>query len=110
MNSIFPRTCKFPTSSAGIWTTLGTFCGTRAWTTLWLAGAPPGSAGVSRHRADPDPQRVVKAGRVVELAMSLGPEIAEVPDVTGLPEREARLILTQQGFTLGTWKRSSGST
>lgn len=50
----------------------------------------------------PDPQRVVKAGRVVELAMSLGPEIAEVPDVTGLPEREARLILTQQGFTLGS--------
>lgn len=50
---------------------------------------------------DPDPQRTVKAGRVVELAMSLGPEIAQVPDVTGLPEREARLILTQQGFTLG---------
>src|SRR5690606_28567507 len=49
----------------------------------------------------PDPHRTVKMRRAIHVTMSLGPDRAPTPDVRGLPEREARLLITQEGFVLG---------
>ncbi|MBI2914377.1 MAG: PASTA domain-containing protein, partial [Firmicutes bacterium] len=50
---------------------------------------------------DPGPDRMVKKGRTVWAVLSLGPEVRSVPAVEGLPLREAKLGVTQEGFTLG---------
>lgn len=50
---------------------------------------------------NPEPERTVRMGRTIQVTMSLGPDRGPVPDVTNLPERQARLLVTQQGFTLG---------
>ena len=51
---------------------------------------------------DPEPGRQVREGRKIWATVSLGPEVGEVPDVVGRPLRDARVMLTQQGFVLGT--------
>lgn len=45
--------------------------------------------------------RKVRAGRVITLTISKGPEYADVPDVTGMPLREARIELQNAGFEVG---------
>lgn len=50
---------------------------------------------------EPVAGRMVKQGRPIEVRVSLGKQILEVPDVAGLSPREARLTLTQAGFVLG---------
>ncbi|MBO8142235.1 MAG: Stk1 family PASTA domain-containing Ser/Thr kinase [Firmicutes bacterium] len=52
-------------------------------------------------RQNPEAGRVVRQGRTVYVTISRGPELGIVPDVTGRPVREARLILTQEGYVLG---------
>ncbi len=51
---------------------------------------------------EPSAGRTVREGREVAVQVSRGPEYVEVPDVIGLSFREARLQLTQAGFTLGS--------
>ena len=50
---------------------------------------------------EPVAGRIVKQGRPIEVRVSMGPQILEVPDVAGMSPREARLALTQAGFVLG---------
>jgi len=50
---------------------------------------------------EPVAGRTVKQGRPIEVRVSLGRQVLEVPDVTGMTPREARLTLTQAGFVLG---------
>lgn len=50
---------------------------------------------------DPSPGRTVKQNRVIFVRLSRGAEYVDMPDVVGLTLREARLNLTQAGFTLG---------
>ncbi|HEY8497173.1 MAG TPA: Stk1 family PASTA domain-containing Ser/Thr kinase [Limnochordales bacterium] len=52
-------------------------------------------------RQSPEGGRTVRAGRTVHVTLSRGPELGVVPDVTGRPLREARLMLTQEGYVLG---------
>ncbi|MDQ7793669.1 MAG: Stk1 family PASTA domain-containing Ser/Thr kinase [bacterium] len=60
--------------------------------------APPGQ--VLRQR--PEAGVLVREGRVIELWISRGRELVEeVPNVVGLPIREARLALFQEGLTVG---------
>ncbi len=60
--------------------------------------APPGH--VLRQR--PEAGVFVREGRVIELWISKGRELVEeVPNVVGLPIREARVVLLQAGLTVG---------
>lgn len=52
-------------------------------------------------RQTPPAQRIVRQGRTVEVVLSRGPEVGVVPDFTGLSLREARIAVTQAGYTLG---------
>ncbi|HEY8418794.1 MAG TPA: PASTA domain-containing protein, partial [Limnochordales bacterium] len=52
-------------------------------------------------RQNPEAGRTVRQGRTVHVTLSRGPELGIVPDVTGRPLREARLVLTQEGYVLG---------
>lgn len=52
-------------------------------------------------RQNPEGGRTVRQGRTVYITLSRGPELGVVPDVTGRPLREARLVLTQEGYVLG---------
>lgn len=52
-------------------------------------------------RQNPEGGRTVREGRTVYVTLSRGPELGIVPDVTGRPLREARLVLTQEGYVLG---------
>jgi len=47
-----------------------------------------------------EPNKVIKKGRIVGVDISLGPEMRLLPDVTGDPERVARLRLTNEGFAV----------
>ncbi|MEG6615246.1 Stk1 family PASTA domain-containing Ser/Thr kinase [Peptococcaceae bacterium 1198_IL3148] len=47
---------------------------------------------------DPEPDAKAKQGRVVTLTVSLGPEMAKLPDVMGLPISEVRLALQNLDF------------
>jgi serine/threonine-protein kinase len=49
---------------------------------------------------DPIPGEVVKEGSTVTLTVSSGPAIVQVPDVSGLPQREATEALEEEGFTV----------
>lgn len=51
-------------------------------------------------RQSPEAGRVVRKGREISVALSRGPELGSVPDVTGQPVRDARVLLTQAGYTL----------
>ncbi|MBO8167836.1 MAG: Stk1 family PASTA domain-containing Ser/Thr kinase [Thermoanaerobacteraceae bacterium] len=46
----------------------------------------------------PEAGEKVKKGRIIELTVSLGPPMVEVPEVIGLTEREARIILDNEGL------------
>jgi len=49
----------------------------------------------------PPAGRPVRAGRLVELIPSRGPELVEVPELKGLSLLEAQLEISARGFTLG---------
>lgn len=53
---------------------------------------------------EPVAGRMVKQNRTVEVRVSKGAQVVEMPTVTGLTPREARLTLTQAGFVLGEEK------
>ncbi len=52
-------------------------------------------------RQTPPAERIVRQGRHILIALSRGPEIGLVPDIVGMPLREARIAVTQAGYTLG---------
>lgn len=52
-------------------------------------------------RQQPPAGRPVRAGRLVELIPSRGPELLEVPQLVGLSLLEAQLALAARGFTIG---------
>ncbi|HLT58791.1 MAG TPA: Stk1 family PASTA domain-containing Ser/Thr kinase [Limnochordales bacterium] len=52
-------------------------------------------------RQNPEGGRIVREGRTIYVTLSQGPELGVVPDVTDRPLREARLMLTQEGYVLG---------
>lgn len=53
----------------------------------------------------PDSGAKVKKGRKIAVTVSKGKEIAVVPDVRNLSERQARIELKKHGFTLGKVKK-----
>lgn len=52
-------------------------------------------------RQTPPAERTVRQGRHIRVVLSRGPELGVVPDVVALPLREARIAVTQAGYTLG---------
>lgn len=56
---------------------------------------------------DPVPQTVVDEGSTVRLSVSTGPALVEIPDVSGLTEKEARKRLTDQGLLVSVVKKGS---
>lgn len=52
-------------------------------------------------RQNPSADRIVRQGRQVRVVLSRGPETGVVPDVVGMPLRDARIAVTQAGYTLG---------
>ncbi|MCS7172283.1 MAG: PASTA domain-containing protein [Armatimonadetes bacterium] len=50
----------------------------------------------------PPPGMRVREGRVVQVVVSQGPELVQVPDVTNRPLAEARILLAQARLRLGT--------
>ena len=46
----------------------------------------------------PGPGELVKKSRIVELDVSLGPQMVKVPDVIGLSEREAKVEIANAGL------------
>lgn len=52
-------------------------------------------------RQNPAADRTVRQGRSIRVVLSRGPEMGVVPDVVGMALREARVAVTQAGFTLG---------
>jgi len=50
---------------------------------------------------DPPPERRVKEGRTVNVVVSLGPELIQVPNVVGRELEEARLLLEQARLRAG---------
>jgi len=53
----------------------------------------------------PEKGEKVKKGRKIALVLSKGKEIAVIPDVRNLSERQARIELKKHGFTLGNVKK-----
>jgi len=51
---------------------------------------------------DPEPGSMAPKGSVVTIVYSEGPPLAEVPEVKGLEEAEARQLLREAGFRIGT--------
>ncbi len=54
---------------------------------------------------DPEPGRPVKPGRRVSVALSLGEEFANIPELFGESLRSARLLLDRAGLTTGSVSR-----
>lgn len=52
-------------------------------------------------RQQPPAGRPVRAGRMVEIIPSRGPELVEVPKLVGLSLLEAQIAVSAHGFTLG---------
>lgn len=50
---------------------------------------------------EPKAESRVKAGRVIDVVVSLGPDQAVVPDLLGKTEREAEVALENEGLVLG---------
>lgn len=48
----------------------------------------------------------VKKGRKIALVLSKGKEIAVIPDVRGISERQARIEMKKAGFTIGKVKKT----
>ncbi len=53
----------------------------------------------------PEKGEKVKKGRKIALVISKGKEIAVIPDVRNISERQARIELKKHGFTLGNVKK-----
>jgi serine/threonine-protein kinase len=53
----------------------------------------------------PEAGEKVKKGRVIDVVVSKGQEIAAVPDVKELSENQAKLALKKQGFLIGKIRR-----
>lgn len=51
---------------------------------------------------NPEAERKVKAGRIIDLVLSKGPLVLEVPNVVGMEERNATIELFNAGFEVGT--------
>lgn len=49
----------------------------------------------------PGARSLVKRGSVVRVTVSLGPEVAEVPDLSDLPLAAAQVVLSDAGLTMG---------
>lgn len=49
---------------------------------------------------DPPPERTVRKDRVIEIVLSLGPDLEEVPDLIGKTELEARIMLDDIGLDI----------
>jgi serine/threonine-protein kinase len=49
----------------------------------------------------PPPGMRVREGRVIQVVVSQGPEMVQVPDVTNRPLHEARILITQARLRLG---------
>jgi len=50
---------------------------------------------------DPNPGAEIKKGRDIRILLSKGPKIITMPNVIGLPLRQARLVLEESGLCLG---------
>jgi len=50
---------------------------------------------------DPSPGSELKKGRDIHILLSRGPKVITVPNVAGLPVRQARLVLEESGLCLG---------
>lgn len=51
---------------------------------------------------EPEAESVVKKGRTVKLTVSLGPQLALVPNVKGKTLTEASILITNAGFKVGS--------
>lgn len=58
---------------------------------------------------DPVPESVVDEGSTVTLSVSTGPALVEIPDVSGLTEKEARQRLLDQGLVVSVVNKNSDS-
>ena len=61
-------------------------------------------------RQQPEGEKVVRSGRVVQITPSRGPELLEVPDIVGKPLLQAQIILLEAGFVLGQQNTRSSDT
>ena len=50
---------------------------------------------------EPKPGTEIKKGRDIRILLSRGPKVITMPDVTGLPVRQAHLLLEESGLCLG---------
>ncbi len=55
---------------------------------------------------DPAAGKIVSVSTAINLLLSLGPQLAAVPDVTGRPQAEAQTALSDAAFTLGAVTQS----
>lgn len=54
---------------------------------------------------DPIPGTIVKAGSPVSVVISLGSQVSVVPDLVGMPLREAKVELNRAGFIMGRFSK-----
>ncbi|HEX2959284.1 MAG TPA: PASTA domain-containing protein [Chitinispirillaceae bacterium] len=54
----------------------------------------------------PEKGEKVKKGRKIAVVLSKGKEVAVIPDVRGLSERQARIEMKKSGFTIGKVKKT----
>ena len=57
-------------------------------------------------RQRPEPGKMMKRGRPIEVVVSLGPEVATVPDLRGVSFSQAQLALVSAGLAVGTMSRA----
>jgi serine/threonine-protein kinase len=58
----------------------------------------------------PEKGEKVKKGRKIAITLSKGKEVAVIPDVRGLSERQARIEMKKGGFVIGKIKKSFSET
>ncbi|MDR2592002.1 MAG: PASTA domain-containing protein [Chitinispirillales bacterium] len=54
----------------------------------------------------PEPGEAAKKGRKIAVTVSRGPEVAKIPTLRGINERQARLDLRKSGFTVGNVRKA----
>lgn len=52
-------------------------------------------------RQQPEGGRIVRSGRTIEIILSRGPELLEVPSIVGMTLLQAQITLSEHGFVLG---------
>lgn len=50
---------------------------------------------------EPRPGSAVRRGRKVKIVLSLGGRVLEIPEIVGVPDRQVRVRLTQDGLSVG---------